>query len=182
MGVRAAQVLPPATIMVVSVTATTTQGKPLSDDDLRRALEACDMSAALTDAKMLIFTYVESRMHFLAPNLTHICGAPTAAKMMGAVWLCGAGKGSRRRHLSNVRHALAREQGAAGGLTALSAMPACNILVLGANQKVLAGFSAAAAGMHQGFLYFSEIVQRQPAVRPPFFPFGEGCAIAVAPC
>ena len=44
------------------------------------------MALALNDAKNKIFDYVESRMFFLAPNLTHICGANTAAKMLGK-WL-----------------------------------------------------------------------------------------------
>lgn len=45
--------------------------------------------------------YVESRMVFIAPNLTNIVGASTAAKLIGI----------------------------AGGLTALSKMPSCNVQV-----------------------------------------------------
>ena len=43
------------------------------------------MALDLCDAKNKIFDYVESRMFFLSPNLTHICGANTAAKMMGGL-------------------------------------------------------------------------------------------------
>eukprot|EP00041_Stephanoeca_diplocostata_P009518 m.146749 g.146749 ORF g.146749 m.146749 type:complete len:503 (+) comp17775_c0_seq1:133-1641(+) len=128
------ETIAPATIMVVSVTASTTQGKQLSEEELKRVLEACDMGLALNDAKNKIFDYVESRMFFLAPNVTHICGANTAAKMLGV----------------------------AGGLTNLSKMPACNIQLLGSAKRSLAGFSAAAMLPHTGFVYYCEIVQKQP--------------------
>lgn len=120
--------------MVVSVTASTTQGTPLDDNELARILEACDMAIALNDAKNKIFDYVESRMFFLAPNLTHICGANTAAKLLGA----------------------------AGGLTALAGMPSCNIQLLGQQKKAGTGFSAQATLPHTGFVYYCELVQLQP--------------------
>mmetsp|Transcript_11811 Transcript_11811/g.30343 ORF Transcript_11811/g.30343 Transcript_11811/m.30343 type:complete len:361 (+) Transcript_11811:1220-2302(+) len=128
------ETIAPATIMVVSVTASTTQGKQLDESELRRILEACEMGIALNDAKNKIFDYVESRMFFLAPNLTHIAGANTAAKLLGA----------------------------AGGLTALSKIPACNIQLLGQQKKASAGFSAAAMLPNTGFVYYCELVQLQP--------------------
>jgi U4/U6 small nuclear ribonucleoprotein PRP31 len=124
-------VLPPATKMVISVTASTTQGEKLDDDEVERLCEACQMVTDLLDAKLKILEYVESRMAFIAPNLSLIVGASTAAKLMGA----------------------------AGGLTALSKMPACNVLLLGAQKRTLSGFSSAAAMPHTGFIYYSEIVQ-----------------------
>ena len=54
--------------------------------------------------------------------------------------------------------------GHAGGLTALSKMPACNIQVLGAQKRTLAGFSSAAILPHTGFIYYSDIVQMTPEV------------------
>eukprot|EP00041_Stephanoeca_diplocostata_P009519 m.146759 g.146759 ORF g.146759 m.146759 type:complete len:364 (+) comp17775_c0_seq2:133-1224(+) len=146
------ETIAPATIMVVSVTASTTQGKQLSEEELKRVLEACDMGLALNDAKNKIFDYVESRMFFLAPNVTHICGANTAAKMLGV----------------------------AGGLTNLSKMPACNIQLLGSAKRSLAGFSAAAMLPHTGFVYYCEIVQKQPPVSgacvvPAGFQEAQGC-------
>lgn len=124
-------VLPPATKMVVSVTASTTQGEKLEEDDVQRLMEACQTVRDLLDAKVKIFEYVESRMTFIAPNLSLIVGASTAAKLMGA----------------------------AGGLTNLSKMPACNVLLLGAQKKTLSGFSSAAILPHTGHIYFSEFVQ-----------------------
>ena len=50
--------------------------------------------------------------------------------------------------------------GVAGGLTNLSKMPACNILVLGAQKKTLSGFSTTAIMPHTGFIHFCDIVQK----------------------
>ncbi|KAH6943722.1 hypothetical protein HPB50_025874 [Hyalomma asiaticum] len=75
--------LTPATIMVVSVTASTTQGQLLSQEELATIFEACDMALELNDFKLEIYSYVESRMSFIAPNLSQIVGASVAAKLMG---------------------------------------------------------------------------------------------------
>lgn len=69
------------------------------------------MAGELSTFKSTIFEYVESRMTFIAPNLSIIIGASTAAKILGV----------------------------AGGLTKLSKIPACNVAVLGAQKKTLAG-------------------------------------------
>lgn len=123
-----------ATIMVVSVTASTTQGQLLTNDEKEAIYEACDMAINLNDTKLKIYDYVESRMAFIAPNLSIIVGASTAAKIMGV----------------------------AGGLTKLSKIPACNLLVLGSQKTLLSGFSQTASLPHTGFIYYSEIVQDTP--------------------
>ena len=41
------------------------------------------MAVDLNNCKLKIFEYVESRMAFIAPNLSVIVGASTAAKIMG---------------------------------------------------------------------------------------------------
>lgn len=127
-------ILTPATIMVVSVTASTTQGTELSDKDLATVMESCEMAVELNKSKDRIFEYVESRMTLIAPNLTVIVGASIAAKLMGT----------------------------AGGLTNLSKMPACNVLLLGSHKKTLAGFSSTNILPHTGFIYNSDIVQKMP--------------------
>ena len=66
--------MPAASVMVISVTASTTQGKRLEEDELARANDACDMIITLCETSTKMFDYVESRMSFMAPNLTHICG------------------------------------------------------------------------------------------------------------
>ena len=98
-----AQYLTQATIMVVSVTASTTQGKDLTKEELDIVTSSCEMAIDLAEKKARIFEYVESRMSFIAPNLSAIVGSNIAAKLMGA----------------------------AGGLTKLSKMPANNISLLG---------------------------------------------------
>ncbi|KAK9728903.1 U4/U6-U5 snRNP complex subunit prp31 [Basidiobolus ranarum] len=128
-------ILPSATIMVVTVTGSTTVGKPLNEHDFKIVMDACDMALELDEAKKTILAYVESRMAFIAPNLSAIIGSATAAKLMGA----------------------------AGGLTSLSKMPACNIQVLGATKKTQTGFSSVTINRHAGFIYHSEYVQRIPS-------------------
>ncbi|XP_045472709.1 U4/U6 small nuclear ribonucleoprotein Prp31 [Harmonia axyridis] len=128
------QFLTQATIMVVSVTASTTQGTLLSDFEKKQIDEACDMAIELNNIKLKIYEYVESRMAFIAPNMSTILGASIAAKIMGI----------------------------AGGLTKLSNIPACNILLLGQQKKTLSGFSQTNMLPHTGFVYFTDIVQNTP--------------------
>ncbi|KAF2883843.1 hypothetical protein ILUMI_22312 [Ignelater luminosus] len=128
------QFLTQATIMVVSVTASTTQGTLLTDFEKQQIDEGCDMAIDLNNFKLEIYEYVESRMAFIAPNISVILGASTAAKIMGV----------------------------AGGLTKLSKIPACNVLILGQQKKTLSGFSQATMLPHTGFIYYSEIVQNSP--------------------
>lgn len=55
----------------------------LSEEELKQLEEACDMALELNQSKHRIYEYVESRMSFIAPNLSIIVGASTAAKIMG---------------------------------------------------------------------------------------------------
>jgi U4/U6 small nuclear ribonucleoprotein PRP31 len=81
-----------------------------------------------------ILKFVESRMLYIAPNLSAIAGSSIAARLMGL----------------------------AGGLGALAKMPACNVQLLGANRKNLAGFSTATQLPHTGLVFHTEIVQQTP--------------------
>ncbi|XP_071639627.1 U4/U6 small nuclear ribonucleoprotein Prp31-like [Temnothorax longispinosus] len=128
------QFLTQATIMIVSMTASTTQGQLLTEEEREAIYEACDMAVELNNCKLKIFEYVESRMAFIAPNLSIIVGASTAAKIMGV----------------------------ADGLTKLSQIPACNLVVLGSQKTALSGFSQVTTLPHAGFIYYSEIVQGTP--------------------
>jgi U4/U6 small nuclear ribonucleoprotein PRP31 len=129
------QFLTTATIMIVSVSASTTQGTDLSDADMALVNEACTIAMELDEIKAKIFEYVESRMTFIAPNLSLIIGASTAARLMGI----------------------------AGGLSNLSKMPSCNILLLGQQKKTLSGFSTVQVIPHTGYIYNSELLQKVPA-------------------
>mmetsp|Transcript_17413 Transcript_17413/g.52333 ORF Transcript_17413/g.52333 Transcript_17413/m.52333 type:complete len:495 (-) Transcript_17413:164-1648(-) len=127
-------ILPAATVMVVTVTGTTTSGKPLSQENLAKVLSGCEMAMQLDEAKRLVLSFVESRMSNIAPNLSLVVGSEVAAKLMGV----------------------------AGGLVALSKMPACNVQVLGARKKGLGGMSSATAGNHQGVVVHCPIVNNTP--------------------
>jgi len=56
---------------------------PLNEAEMKKVQEACDMAIALEAMKHQILQYVQSRMAFIAPNLSTIVGASTAAKLMG---------------------------------------------------------------------------------------------------
>nr|CAD1826678.1 unnamed protein product [Ananas comosus var. bracteatus] len=73
-------------------------------------------------------------MGYIAPNLSAIVGSAVASKLMGI----------------------------AGGLLALAKMPACNVQLLGAKKKNLAGFSTATSQFRVGYLEQTEIFQSTP--------------------
>ncbi|KAG9156459.1 hypothetical protein Leryth_019971 [Lithospermum erythrorhizon] len=128
------ELLPSAIIMVISVTASTTSGKPLPEDVLEKTIEACDRGLVLDAAKKKVLDFVESRMGYIAPNLSAIVGSAVAAKLVGT----------------------------AGGLSSLAKMPACNVQLLGAKKKNLAGFSTATSQGRVGFMEQTEIFQSTP--------------------
>lgn len=80
------------------------------------------MALQLDTDKTVILDLVSKRMHRIAPNLSEVVGTEIAAKLMGV----------------------------AGGLINLAKMPACNVQVLGAKRKSLAGFSTSTVTPHQG--------------------------------
>ena len=131
------EVLPSATIMVVSVTGSTTSGKPLPEDELQRVFEGCDEMVALLQARMEMLEYVESRMMKFAPNVSVLIGTSLAAQMIGQ----------------------------AGGLTALSKIPSCNVQALGSNRKTLQGLAnkAGSSSVNNGLISQCEIVQMSPS-------------------
>ncbi|KAF9372517.1 U4/U6 small nuclear ribonucleoprotein Prp31 [Podila verticillata] len=127
-------ILPSATVMVVVVTGTTTEGRTLTESEWRACDEACDLAFELERAKATIIEYVESRLTFIAPNLSAIIGTATAAKLMGQ----------------------------AGGLTSLSKMPACNIQVLGQDKSLNSALSAASNVRNVGYAYYSPFILSYP--------------------
>ncbi|KAI8340775.1 hypothetical protein BC941DRAFT_392423 [Chlamydoabsidia padenii] len=128
-------ILPSATIMVVTVTATTTNGRQLTDEEWQRTEEACDMALALEDARKKIINYVASRMTIIAPNLSHVVGSATAAQLLSA----------------------------AGGLKEFCKIPGCNVGALGNNRKIALGFSVVTSNPHGGgFIAQSPLVLSMP--------------------
>lgn len=69
-------------------------------------------------------------MAFIAPNLTQVLGSGIAAKIMGI----------------------------SGGLSNLSKIPACNILILGKTLKTNMGLSSVYMGKHCGVVYQCDLV------------------------
>lgn len=127
-------VLPPAILMTVAVTATTTKGRPLPTAEWDAVIRACDLEERLDTTRVKIFQYVQSRMSVLAPNVSVIVGTTIAAKLLGV----------------------------AGGLAPLAKMPAGNVHLLGAQKKIAAGFSTVTRERHTGFIYQSQVVQTAP--------------------
>ncbi|KAG8877570.1 U4/U6-U5 snRNP complex subunit prp31 [Tulasnella sp. 331] len=128
------EALPAAIVMTITITSTTTRGQPLPDQVWQAVQRACDLADRMEDARKKIFSYVRSRMSALAPNLSALIGSTTAAKILGV----------------------------AGGLTALSKMPACNVQHLGKQQRIMNGFSTATQARHSGFIYYSDLIQNSP--------------------
>ena len=73
-------------------------------------------------------------MEFIAPNVCRIVGPGIAAKITAQ----------------------------AGGMTALTKMPACNIMLLGKEKKSLQGFSKLNMLPNTGFVFYAKLVQDLP--------------------
>ncbi|KAL7747380.1 U4/U6-U5 snRNP complex subunit prp31 [Sorochytrium milnesiophthora] len=125
----------PSVAVMVNVTASTTAGKPISEQELETAMEGCRMMLSLEAARNKIMTYIESRMTLISPNLSALAGTSVAAKLLGA----------------------------AGGLSALCRIPASNILVLGQSKKVAMGLSNIGIGRHRGLVWESDFVRATPS-------------------
>ncbi|KAK4684547.1 U4/U6 small nuclear ribonucleoprotein PRP31, partial [Tremellales sp. Uapishka_1] len=125
--------LPPATILSITLTATSTRGRKLTNPEWLTVSRATEVAAELRTAREQIFAYVESRMAAVAPNLSAIVGTGIAAKLLGL----------------------------AGGLQAFSRVPSCNIMLYGALKKTLANshMSTSSQQRHTGFIFQSPIVQ-----------------------
>ncbi|MCJ1312984.1 U4/U6-U5 snRNP complex subunit prp31 [Agyrium rufum] len=122
-------------LMVVTVEATTSQGRSLTDQELATVMSACKMSLSLDRAKKTLTEYVQSRMNVFAPNLTALIGSLTAAQLLNF----------------------------AGGLKGLAHTPACNIPPLGSKKSTQTGFATNVGVRHQGFLYHSPLIRGIPA-------------------
>lgn len=127
--------IPASSIMIVSVAASTTTGEALEEAEWHKIAKACDIALELDECRKKILDYVQSRMIYIAPNLSSLAGSTVAAKLIAA----------------------------AGGLGALSKIPACNLILLGAPKKNLGGFSTAQSKRFmQGYIFETEVVQKTP--------------------
>ena len=138
MRVDLESVLPSATIMVVTVTGSTTDGKELSDADLDLTLEACERLLKLDDDKTKLFKFVEKNMEKTAPNLSQVLGTDVAARVMGL----------------------------AGGLELLSKMPSNVVQNIGnGKKKNTAGSSLQvlqkSGDVNVGFIFQCDLIQKK---------------------
>lgn len=127
------EIVPNSLAMSIAVTATTTDGRLLTPEELETIVNACDVATQLDEAKNKIIRYVQSRIETIAPNVTKIVGPMTAAKLIGQ----------------------------AGGINGLAKYPSCNVPSLGKKQGIMNGFSKIGS-QAQGFLYFCDLVQSVP--------------------
>lgn len=129
-------ILPHGTVVVISMTASTTNGKKLTEEAWVRVRDGCKVVRDLDAVRSKILGYVESRISFIAPNLSALVGSRVATKLLGV----------------------------AGGLTGLSKIPACNILVLGASKKASVGLSSLhTAERHVGFINQAPLMSEVPS-------------------
>ncbi|KAF6137033.1 hypothetical protein GIB67_030797 [Kingdonia uniflora] len=118
-----------AIIMVVSVIASTTCGRPLPEETLEKTIDVCNRSIALDSAKKKVYDFLDSRMVYTAPNLSAIVGSAVAAKLLSS----------------------------AGGLSEFVKMPDDTVRHLGTKSTNLAGFSRASSQRDVGYLGETEI-------------------------
>jgi U4/U6 small nuclear ribonucleoprotein PRP31 len=123
--------LPSATVMVVSVTGSTTSGQPLTEEDLTSCYQGCHELLTLDADKTSILKYVQSKMNSIAPNTSALLGSRITAQLIGLT----------------------------GGITALSRIPACNIQVIGQEKRLMAGFSNLSSLPHQGIIQYCDLLQ-----------------------
>ena len=136
MRVDLESVLPSATIMVVTVTGSTTDGKELSDADLDLTLEACERLLKLDDDKTKLFKFVEKNMEKTAPNLSQVLGTDVAARVMGL----------------------------AGGLELLSKMPSNVVQNIGNGKKYRRFVFTSASEIRArsvGFIFQCDLIQKK---------------------
>ena len=123
------------TTMVVTVEATTTRGRSMSDAELATVQRACAMTLSLERAKRTLADYVQSRMNVFAPNLTAVVGSLTAARLLNAT----------------------------GGLAGLARTPDRNLPALGSKRATTGTGRATNVDVRQqGFVYQSPLVQQVP--------------------
>ena len=114
-----------ATVMIISVTASSTKGRPFTLEEWKNVREISQTLIEMDRIRKLILKFIESQMESLAPNVTVLVGVEVASQLIGA----------------------------AGGIIQLSRISAGNIQVIGrSGRKNLAGLSSASYGIHSGFV------------------------------
>jgi len=132
-------ILPSATVMVVTVTASTTVGTQLPAQTMAAVTDYCEQVLTLSENRGKMLAFVESRMNVVAPNVSAIVGTTIAAKLVGA----------------------------AGGLNKLAELPSTVVQILGSKKKSLGGMSTTSQVTHAGFIQGADLVQNTPPGQRP---------------
>ena len=125
-------------IITISVSSSTTAGRPLTPEELDSVDRAATYMEEIAEVQQELTRFVESRMESLAPSVCALIGASIAANMLGL----------------------------AGGLAELSRIPACNLQVLGQVKQTAtsrAGLSSIATKPHTGILADGDLVKSVPS-------------------
>ena len=131
------QILSSNQVITITVAASTTSGRPLTEEELEKLDQAATYMEELMEVQSELILFVESSMESLAPSICALIGPSTAAQMLGM----------------------------AGGLHELTKIPSCNLQVLGQVKHTStsrAGLSGASIRQHAGILSDCELVQKCP--------------------
>lgn len=129
--------LPPAIILVISVTSTSSTGQPLTLEEWDKCKDLASRIVKLSETRHALLQALQDQVSRVAPNLVALTGPEVAARLISA----------------------------AGGLQELAEIPSCNVLVMGREEKFL-GSAGAAPGLapkHAGIVYDTDLVVRVPA-------------------
>jgi U4/U6 small nuclear ribonucleoprotein PRP31 len=124
-------------IITISISGSTTSGRMLTDEELKRVDAAATYMEELLAVQTELVQFVEGSMEALAPSICALIGPSTAARLLGL----------------------------AGGLQELTKIPACNLQVMGQvkqNSTSRAGLSSSSSKQHVGILVDCELVQNMP--------------------
>ncbi|CAG9334552.1 unnamed protein product [Blepharisma stoltei] len=121
-------IVPNHIIIAIAMAVAHDPPKPIPIEKQKIILKVSSQILQLNEARNTIQDYIEERMTKIAPSLTFLLGSSVAGKLIAAV----------------------------GGLEKLAVMPACNIQVLGIENKNALGLSALGSGKHKGFLAQTE--------------------------
>ena len=124
-------------IITISVAGSTTNGRPLTEDEMRNVDAAATYIEELLEVQNTLIKFVESSMEALAPSICALIGPSTAARLIGLT----------------------------GGLAELTKIPSCNLQVIGQvkqNSSSRAGMSSSSTKQHVGVLADCDLVQSAP--------------------
>lgn len=123
-------ILPSGTAITVQLTASSSAGRFLKDDELRLVFELCHDITKLDENRTRLLLHVERNAAHMAPNLVVITGGAVAAKLIGY----------------------------AGGLKELAQMPSSSVKLLGKQKKSLQGASTSTVRLHEGVIHTCPLV------------------------